>query len=212
MHALGERRPTCRLAEDLRESGSSGRSLYRRLVRQDQNVPEPIALGRSVVVGLGDAAPGDWSSCKRIRVAGVTRAIADDLGAAWRDRRSTHHRAHAGPGSRRSRSAACRGHYGSTALGVVGRPGPRGRAASPRRVGQLDRRTRRFVAPAVAMGRARMQSRCHPHRTREATSCSPTARLPSATVGLSTSLSRIALAYQCFTGFRSSTGCFSRSS
>ena len=51
-------------------------------------MPDPIVLGRSVVVGPGQAAPGEWSSCDRIRVAAVNRALADDLGAAWRDRRS----------------------------------------------------------------------------------------------------------------------------
>jgi DNA helicase-2/ATP-dependent DNA helicase PcrA len=47
-----------------------------------------IALGRSVVVGLGDAAPSEWSTCERIRVARVNREIADELEAAWRERRS----------------------------------------------------------------------------------------------------------------------------
>jgi hypothetical protein len=51
-------------------------------------MPDPIALGRSVVVGLGEAAPGEWSSCNRIRVAAVNQEIADELGAAWRERRS----------------------------------------------------------------------------------------------------------------------------
>ena len=57
-------------------------------MRQDHRVHDPIALGRSVVVGLGDAAPGEWSSCERIRVAAVKGEIADELGAAWRERRS----------------------------------------------------------------------------------------------------------------------------
>ena len=51
-------------------------------------MPDPIVLGRSVVVGLGEAAPGEWSSCNRIRVAAVNQEIADELGAAWRERRS----------------------------------------------------------------------------------------------------------------------------
>src|ERR1019366_6533007 len=59
-----------------------------RMVRQDRAMPDPIVLGRSVVVGPGQAAPGEWSSCDRIRVAAVNRALADDLGVAWRDRRS----------------------------------------------------------------------------------------------------------------------------
>ena len=49
-----------------------------------------------------------------------------------------------------------------------------------------------------------------PAPTREVTSCSPTARSPSVMAGLSTSLSQIALACRYFTGFRWSTGCFSR--
>lgn len=48
----------------------------------------PTILGRSVVVGVGDSSPSDWSSCERIRVASVHRVIADDLSAAWRERRS----------------------------------------------------------------------------------------------------------------------------
>ena len=51
-------------------------------------MPDPIALGRSVVVGLGDVTPAEWSSCDRIRVAAVDQATADELGAAWRERRS----------------------------------------------------------------------------------------------------------------------------
>jgi len=47
-----------------------------------------MALGRSVVVGPGDATPSEWSSCERVRVAAVDRATADELGAAWRERRS----------------------------------------------------------------------------------------------------------------------------
>ena len=49
---------------------------------------DPMALGRSVVVGLGDAAPREWSDRERIRVAEVNQQIADELGAAWRERRS----------------------------------------------------------------------------------------------------------------------------
>jgi len=50
-------------------------------------MPDPTALGRSVVVGPGDAAPGPWSSCARVRVAAVDAATADELGSAWRERR-----------------------------------------------------------------------------------------------------------------------------
>ena len=38
--------------------------------------------------GTGDTTPGEWSSCERIRVAAVDQATADELGAAWRERRS----------------------------------------------------------------------------------------------------------------------------
>ncbi len=51
-------------------------------------MPDPIALGRSVVVGPGDTTPGEWSSCERVRVTNLDRATADELGAAWRERRS----------------------------------------------------------------------------------------------------------------------------
>jgi DNA helicase-2/ATP-dependent DNA helicase PcrA len=51
-------------------------------------MPDPIALGRSVVVGAGQGAPGEWSSRERIRVASIDPTTADELGAAWRDRRS----------------------------------------------------------------------------------------------------------------------------
>ncbi len=57
-------------------------------VRQDQGMLDPLSLGRSVVVGPGDAAPREWSSCERIRVGAVNPATADELGAAWRERRS----------------------------------------------------------------------------------------------------------------------------
>jgi DNA helicase-2/ATP-dependent DNA helicase PcrA len=45
-------------------------------------------LGRSVVVGPGEAAPGPWGSCERITVGAVERETADELGAAWRERRA----------------------------------------------------------------------------------------------------------------------------
>jgi hypothetical protein len=57
-------------------------------VSQDHTMPDPILLGRSVVVGPGDPTPGQWSSCERVRVASVDRVTADELGAAWRARRS----------------------------------------------------------------------------------------------------------------------------
>jgi DNA helicase-2/ATP-dependent DNA helicase PcrA len=51
-------------------------------------MPDPTALGRSVVVGPGGAAPKAWSSCDRVVVGAVDRATADELGLAWRERRS----------------------------------------------------------------------------------------------------------------------------
>ena len=57
-------------------------------MRQDQPVPDLMILGRSVVVGPGQAAPAEWSSCERIRVDAISRALADDLGAAWRGRKA----------------------------------------------------------------------------------------------------------------------------
>jgi DNA helicase II / ATP-dependent DNA helicase PcrA len=51
-------------------------------------MPDPTVLGRSVVVGPGGAAPGPWSSCPRIAVTKVDRGTADELGLAWRERRS----------------------------------------------------------------------------------------------------------------------------
>ena len=124
---------------------------------------DPIALGRSVVVGLGDAVPSEWSSCKRIRVASVSRRSRMSWGRP-------------GGSGARSRSSSRQASVSMIpkcllpmplrigSLGVVGRPRPRGRAASPRRVGQLGRRTRRLVTPTVALGRGRMQTRRHPHR------------------------------------------------
>jgi DNA helicase-2/ATP-dependent DNA helicase PcrA len=49
---------------------------------------DPLALGRSVVVAPGQAAPVPWSACPRVRVAAVDAAVADELGAAWRERRA----------------------------------------------------------------------------------------------------------------------------
>lgn len=51
-------------------------------------MPDPGTLGRSVVVGPGAEAPGPWGSCPRIRVGAVDAETADEIGAAWRERRS----------------------------------------------------------------------------------------------------------------------------
>ena len=56
-------------------------------MRQDHQVPDSPSLGRSVVVGPGQAAPEEWSGCERVCVRGVDAATADELGAAWRARR-----------------------------------------------------------------------------------------------------------------------------
>jgi DNA helicase-2/ATP-dependent DNA helicase PcrA len=50
-------------------------------------MPDPQALGRSVVVGPGGRAPDGWTSCPRVAVRAIERDIADELGAAWRERR-----------------------------------------------------------------------------------------------------------------------------
>ncbi len=55
---------------------------------QDRVMPDPLVLGRSVVVGPGARPPEPWASCERIRVTAVDRTIADELNAAWRTRRS----------------------------------------------------------------------------------------------------------------------------
>ena len=54
----------------------------------DHEVVNPLALGRSVVVGISDVAPGEWSSCPRIRVTAVDPSSADELSSAWRQRHS----------------------------------------------------------------------------------------------------------------------------
>ena len=132
-------------------------------------MPDPIVLGRSVVVGLGEAAPGEWSSCNRIRVAAVNQEIADELGAAWRERRSL--TIELTPG-----------------LGLDDPEVPPAEAITDRQPWEwsadLD-----LVAERL-------------HHGMWANSCSPTARSPSATAGLSTSLSQIALACRYFTGSR----------
>jgi DNA helicase-2/ATP-dependent DNA helicase PcrA len=51
-------------------------------------MPDPLLLGRSVVVGPGQAAPGPWSTCDRIPVTAIAASVANVLGAAWRERRS----------------------------------------------------------------------------------------------------------------------------
>ncbi|MGH9120208.1 MAG: hypothetical protein ACRD0A_20775, partial [Acidimicrobiales bacterium] len=49
---------------------------------------DPLALGRSVVVAPGAAPPGAWSDRERIRVDAIEAGVADELGRAWRERRS----------------------------------------------------------------------------------------------------------------------------
>jgi DNA helicase-2/ATP-dependent DNA helicase PcrA len=57
-------------------------------VSDHEQLFDPTSLGRSVVVGRGGVAPGQWALCERISVKAVTRELADTLGAAWRERRS----------------------------------------------------------------------------------------------------------------------------
>jgi DNA helicase-2/ATP-dependent DNA helicase PcrA len=45
------------------------------------------ALGRSVVVRPGQAAPAAWDGCERVRVDQVDASTADAVGGAWRARR-----------------------------------------------------------------------------------------------------------------------------
>ena len=51
-------------------------------------MPDPIALGRSVVVRPGAPAPGPWERCPRVVVAAIDTAVADELHRAWRERRA----------------------------------------------------------------------------------------------------------------------------
>lgn len=51
-------------------------------------MPDPVPLGRCVVVRPGQAAPPAWAGCDRIRVEKADAATADALGEAWRERRS----------------------------------------------------------------------------------------------------------------------------
>lgn len=48
---------------------------------------DPLALGRSVVVGPGQPTPTPWHRCDRVRVDRVDATVADRLGEAWRQRR-----------------------------------------------------------------------------------------------------------------------------
>jgi DNA helicase-2/ATP-dependent DNA helicase PcrA len=51
-------------------------------------VPDPLPLGRSLVVRLGQPAPEAWDWCERLRVGKVDVTTADLLCSAWRSRRS----------------------------------------------------------------------------------------------------------------------------
>lgn len=51
-------------------------------------VPDPLPLGRSVVVRPGQPAPAAWGSCERVRVANVDAATADRVDEAWHSRTS----------------------------------------------------------------------------------------------------------------------------
>ena len=50
--------------------------------------PDPVALGRSLVVDPGGAVGDPWAGCERIRVERVDAGTADLLGEAWRARRA----------------------------------------------------------------------------------------------------------------------------
>jgi DNA helicase-2/ATP-dependent DNA helicase PcrA len=59
---------------------------------------DPLALGRNVVVGPGEAAPDAWDGCERVVVDEVDADLADHLSEAWRDRRSVVVELHPGLG------------------------------------------------------------------------------------------------------------------
>ena len=60
--------------------------------------PDPTASGRSAVVAPGGGAPPGWDGCPRVVVDAVDAAVADTLGAAWRERRSVVVELHPGLG------------------------------------------------------------------------------------------------------------------
>lgn len=49
-------------------------------------MPDPLQLGRSVVVRPGQPAPPAWAGCERLRVLRSDAATADSLCEAWRER------------------------------------------------------------------------------------------------------------------------------
>jgi DNA helicase-2/ATP-dependent DNA helicase PcrA len=51
-------------------------------------MPDPLLLGRSIVVRPRQPAPAAWGGCERLRVGKVDVATADVVGAAWRARTS----------------------------------------------------------------------------------------------------------------------------
>ena len=59
---------------------------------------DPLALGRSVVVPPGEAAPAAWDGCERVVVDAIDAGVADHLSAAWRERRSVVVELHPGLG------------------------------------------------------------------------------------------------------------------
>ena len=125
-------------------------------ISQDGRMLDVISLGRSVVVGPGQPAPGEWSQCDRVRVTAVESTVADELGAAWRERRSVG-RAHPGLGLDDPEHAPGRSGDGAAAVGVAGRSRPGGRAAPPRGMGQRGRRPGRDPGD-LAVGRGRLPS------------------------------------------------------
>jgi DNA helicase-2/ATP-dependent DNA helicase PcrA len=51
-------------------------------------MPDPLLLGRSLVVGPGDAVAAAWSSCPRVAVSVIDATTADTLADAWRRRQA----------------------------------------------------------------------------------------------------------------------------
>ena len=135
-------------------------------------MPEPGSLGRCVVVGPGDEAPGPWRGCPRITVGAIEGETADELGACWRMRRAVVIELTPGLGlddpdvaAGRRRSRACSRGSGrsistSWASGCTTPSGPTPSTPGPRRPTGSDgqRSPVALGAPAGGGGRGRRRS------------------------------------------------------
>ena len=136
---------------------------------------------------LRSAGPWWWGRRRRPRrlvvlrpgpVTAVDGATADELGAAWRERRSVVIELSAGSRARRPRSTSGRCGDRPGTVGMVGRSRPGGRTAPPRHLGQCGGRAGRREQGPVAMGRAGLPSRSQwrPTETGAVTWSCPTGR------------------------------------